>query len=98
VDRRTVGLLAATTGWFEVAVLDLDVHAWLVEYDYESNMEAILRELALVADAYLRGECRIEQKRRLLPLRPVLQIPVNGNEWTLGRRTSKRHYPEDSTH
>jgi hypothetical protein len=95
-DRRTVGLRAAATGVFDLTILDLGVSATLFEYDDEDYMEAILRELALVADAYLSGEGRIEQKRGMLRTRPVMTITVNGNEWTLGQRTSKIHYPEDT--
>ena len=96
-DRRTIGLRASATGWFDITILDLDVSATLFEYDDESYMEAILRELALVADAYLHGQGLIEQKRGMLLARPVLVITANGNEWTLGRRTSKIHYPEDTS-
>lgn len=94
--QRAVGLSAASE-WFDITILDLDVSATLVEYDDESYMEAILRELALVADAYLRGEGLIEQKRGTLRTRPVLKIIINGNEWILGRRTSSIHYPKDAS-
>jgi len=94
-DRRTVRLRAAATGMFDITILDHGVSAALFEYDDEAYMEAILRELALVANAYLSGEGRIEQKRRMLRTQPVMAINVNGNEWTLGRRTSQIHYPED---
>lgn len=60
-------------------------------------MEALLRELALVADAYLRGAGQIEQKRGLFRTTSVLMVTVNGNEWALGRRTSRVHYPEDTS-
>lgn len=96
-DRRTAGLRAASTGFFEITIFDLDVSATLCEYDDESYMEALLRELALLADAYLRGAGHIEQKRGLFRTRPVLTIAVNGKEWTLGRRTSRVHYPEDTS-
>ncbi len=96
-DRRTAGLRAASTGFFEVAILDLDVSATLFEYDDEFYMEALLRELALVADAYLRGASHIERKRGLFRTTPVLVTTVNGKEWALGRRTSRVHYPEDTS-
>lgn len=96
-DRRTAGLRAASTGFFEITIFDLDVSATLFEYDDESYMEALLRELALVADAYLRGAGQIQQKRGLFRTTPVLIITVNGNEWELGRRTGKVHYPEDTS-
>jgi hypothetical protein len=96
-DRRTAGLRAASTGFFEVTIFDLGVSATLFEYDDEFCMEALLRELALVADAYLRGEGHIERKRGLFRTRPVLITTVNSKEWTLGRRTSRVHYPEGTS-
>lgn len=95
-DRRTAGLRASATGFFDITIFDLGVSATLFEYDDESYMEAVLRELALVADAYLQGAGRIEQMRGLLRTRPVLMITVNGNDWVLGRRTSRVHYPDDA--
>jgi hypothetical protein len=86
-----------THGWFDIAILDLDASATLFEYDDEKYMKAIVRELSLVADAYLRGEGRIERQRGLFRIRPVLRITVNGNDWILGRRTSHVHYPEDGS-
>lgn len=52
-----------THGWLDIAILDLDVPATLSEYDDENDMKAIVHDLSLVADAYLRGEGRIEQQR-----------------------------------
>ena len=92
--RRTVGLRASASGWFDLHVLDLGVEATLYEYDDESCMEAVLRDLARVARACLHGEGRLEQRRALLRTRQVLVVPVDGNEWTLGRRTSRVHYPQ----
>jgi hypothetical protein len=96
-DRRTAGLRAASTGFFEVTIFDLGVSAALYEYDDAIYMETLLRELALVADAYLRGAGRIEQKRGLFRTTPVLICTVNGKEWALGRRTSRVHYPKDTS-
>ena len=96
-DRRTAGLRAASTGFFEVTIFDLGVSATLFEYDDESYMEALLRELALVADSYLRGACHIEQKRGLFRTRPVLITTVNGKQWALGSRTSTVNYPENTS-
>lgn len=93
--QRTVRLQAAGSGMFDISILDVGVSAQLFEYDDEGYMEAILRELALVADAYLSGEGRIGQERGMLRARPVMTITVNGIEWTLGRRTSQVHYPQD---
>lgn len=93
LGRRTVGLRASTTGFFEITIIDLGVSAALCEYDDESYMEAILRQLALVADAYLRGAGRIDHKRNLIRTTPVLTIEVNDRKWVLGRRQSVVHYP-----
>lgn len=95
--RRTAGLSASDTGWFGVTIFELSVSATLFEYDDASYMEAILRELARVALAYLRREGRVEQQRGLLRTRPMLVITVDGKEWTLGRRTSRVHYPDDNS-
>jgi hypothetical protein len=88
---------AELMGGFDIAILDLDVSATLSEYDDENDMKAIVRELSLVADAYLRGEGRIERQRGMCRTRPVLRITVHGNEWILGRRTSHVHHPEDGS-
>ena len=69
-----------------VSIFDLGVSATLFDYgDDESEKEAILRELALVARAYLDGAGRVYKKRGLRS-HPVLTITVNGREWKLGRR------------
>jgi len=94
-DRRAVGLRAATTGFFDLTVLDLGVSTGFVEYDDETCMEALLRQLALVGDAYLRGGGSVEHRRGIVRTRPFLTITVSGNPWVLGRRTSRPHYPED---
>ncbi|HSE46692.1 MAG TPA: hypothetical protein VLA89_15320 [Gemmatimonadales bacterium] len=91
-EPRCAGL-RATYEWFEVSIFDLGVSATLFDYgDDESEKEAILRELALVARAYLDGAGRVYQKRGLRS-HPVLTITVNGREWKLGRRSSLVHYP-----
>jgi hypothetical protein len=88
--------LRAAYEWFEVSIPDLGVNATLFEYDdTEEDKASVLREVALVAAAYLRGEGRIEYKRGLFGTRPVLTVEVNGREWRLGRRTSQVHYPSD---
>ena len=96
-NRRAAGLEAASTGFFAITIFDLGVSATLFEYDDESYMEALLRELALVADAYLRGAGHIEQKRGLVRTTPVLLITVKGKEWALGRHKSRVHYPENTS-
>jgi hypothetical protein len=90
---RSAGL-RATHEWFEITVPDLGVGATLTDYDSdESQKEAILRELALVARGYLSAEGRVEHRRGLLRKHPVLTITVNDREWKLGRRSSIVHYP-----
>ncbi len=93
--RRTVEISASTTGLFQIDIRDLDVGAILIEDDDDSYMESIVRELALVARAYLSGEGRVRQRRGMLRTRSVMAITVNGNEWTLGRSTCSVHYPQD---
>ena len=61
-------------------------------------MEALLRRLALVGDAYLRGGGSVEHRRGLFRPRPFLPVSVGGNDWVMGRRSSRPHYPDgDST-
>lgn len=97
VGRRNVALSASTTGLFHLDILDHGVGTTLTEYDDQGYMEAILRSLALVAEAYLSGEGRIEHKRGLFRGRPAMTITVNGDQWTMGRRASTRPYPEDTS-
>ena len=53
----------------------------------------MLRALALVLRAYLRGEERVEDRRGWFRSQPVLMIVVDDHEWELGRRRSRIHYP-----
>ena len=86
---RRVGL-RASYWWFDVTMLDLGVSAVVFdEDDDESEKEAALRALALVARAYLDGAGDLIQERGFLRSRPVLRIVVDGQEWELGRRTSR---------
>ena len=94
-DRRSVGLRAATTGFFDLTVFDLDVSTGLFEYDDEDHMAALIRQLALVAEAYLRGGGSVVHERGFLRTRTFLTITVGGDEWKLGRRSSWPHHPED---
>lgn len=95
--RRTASLSASDTGLLDMTIFELGVSATLIEYDDATYMEAILRELARVALAYLRGEGRVEHKRGLLRTRPMLVFPVDGKDWILGRPMSKVHYPDDNS-
>jgi hypothetical protein len=91
--RRHAGL-EASYEWFQATVFDLGVSTFLLDYDdEEDDKEAVLRALALVVRAYLRGEGRVEHRRGLLRSRPVLRIVVDNREWELGRRSSRPHYP-----
>jgi hypothetical protein len=93
-DDQRRARLRVTYEWFEVSIPDLAVGAFLLDYDDdESEKERVVRELALVAKAYLDGEGTIETKRGLLRTVPVLTVRVNGRDWRLGRRTSQPHYP-----
>lgn len=86
---RRVGLRASYC-WFDVTMLDLGVAATVFdEDDEESDKEAALRALALVARAYLDGAGDVIQKRRIFRSRPVLRIVVDDQEWEFGRRTSR---------
>lgn len=86
---RRVGL-TASYWWFDVTMLDLGVSAIVFdEDDAERDKEAALRALALVARAYLEGAGDVIQKRGILRSRPLLRIVVDGQEWELGRRTSR---------
>jgi hypothetical protein len=92
--RRHAGLRASYE-WFEATIFDLGVSTTLFDYDDdERDKEAVLRALALVVRAYLRGEGRIEHKRGLIRSHPVLRIKVEDRDWELGRRSSRPHYPE----
>lgn len=88
-QRRNARLVASY--WvFEAAILDLGVGAVVVDEDYdEDEKETALREMALLVRAYLDGEGRVEQRRRLLRTYPVLRITVDDREWELARRWSK---------
>ena len=91
--QRHAGLRASYE-WFDADIFDLGVSTFLLDYDDEEDgKEAVLRALALVVLAYLRGEGRVEHRRGLLRSRPVLRIVVVNREWELGRLSSRPHYP-----
>jgi hypothetical protein len=92
--RRHAGL-SASYEWFDATIFDLGVSTFLLDYDdEEDDKEAVLRALALVVRAYLRGEGRVERRRGLIRSHPVLRIVVDNREWELGRRSSRPHYPD----
>lgn len=75
--------LRASYEWFDATIFDLGVSTTLYDYDdEEKDKEAVLRALALVVRAYLRGEGRIEHKRGLIRSHPVLRIQVDNREWS----------------
>jgi hypothetical protein len=87
--------LSASYEWFDATIFDLGVSTFLLDYDdEEEGKEAVLRALALVARAYLRGEGRVEQKRGLIRSNSVLRIVVDNREWELSRGWGRSHYPD----
>ena len=93
--RRVVGITASQTGAFELYIVDTDGTASLFEYEDAHYMEAILRQLALVADAYLSGAGHVQEKRGIFKTKATLRIDVEGNEWVLGRHCGTVYYPVD---
>ena len=86
--------LTTSYEWFDATIFGLGVSTFLLDYDdEEEDKEAVLRALALVVRAYLRGEGRVEYRRGLFRSHPVLKIVVDNDEWELGRRSSRPHYP-----
>lgn len=87
--------LTASYEWFDASIFDLGVSTFLLDYDdEEKDKEAVLRALALVVRAYLRGEGRVVHRRGLIRSHPVLKIEGDDREWELGRRKSRPHYPD----
>jgi hypothetical protein len=81
--QRHAGLRASYE-WFDADIFDLGVSTFLLDYDdEEADKEAVLRELALLVRAYLRGEGRVEHRRGLFRSHSVLKIVVDGHEWVL---------------
>jgi hypothetical protein len=92
--RRHAGL-EASCEWFEATLFDLGVSTFLLDYGDEEQAKAdVLRALAVVVRAYLRGEGRVEHRRGLLRSRTVFRIVIDNREWELGRRSGRPHYPD----
>ncbi len=93
--QRHAGLRASYE-WFDADIFDLGVSTFLLDYDdEEADKEAVLRDLALVVRAYLRGEGCVVHRRGLIRAHPVLAIVVDGQEWVLRRRGwSRSHNPD----
>jgi len=92
--QRHAGLRASYES-FDAEIFDLGVSTYPLDYDdEEEDKEAVLRDLALVVRAYLRGEGRVEHRRGPIRSHPVLKIVDDGQEWVLRRRgRSRSHYP-----
>ena len=95
MNQRVVELSASSTGVFEICFPELDFRAGLFEYSDGTYMEDILRQLALVADAYLSGAGRLEHRQGLFKRKAVLKIDVGGNEWAIGRHGGTVFYPDE---
>lgn len=88
--------LCATHEWFELRIVDLDATVEVFDYDDdEADKYDALRELGLVAHAYLSGEGRIESRPRLFRrgTNRSITLDVNGRQWKLGRHWSSVPYP-----
>jgi len=87
-------VIAADAEWFQLGVPALDVGTFLLDHDEDpAYKQAILRGLVRVARAYVQGQGRVEWRRGLLRHRPVVLIEVEGEQWELGHRTGRGHYP-----
>jgi hypothetical protein len=98
-DQDRTAIIRASYGWMDAIVPELNVQTILFdEDDVEAEKEAELRRLCFVMRAYLQGEGRVEQRRRLFRRGtvPILSIEVDGLEWRLGRRHSS--VPNPSLH
>ena len=87
-DRTAI--IRASDTWLEGFIPELNVQtAVLDDDDVEQEKEDELRQLCLVMRAYLRGEARIEQRRRLFRrgTATVVSIEVDGRKWRLGRKS-----------
>ena len=87
---RTV-IIDASSTWMYGFIPELNVQTGVFndDDDDEQEKEAELRRLCLVMRAYLRGEARIEQRRRVFRRStvPVVSIEVDGQKWRLGRNS-----------
>lgn len=87
-QRREAGLRVSVY-WLDATIVDVGVSAVTIIEDLdEAEKEEALRDLALVVRGYLRGEGRLEHRRRLSRTQPVLTVSVDGRQWQLSRRWS----------
>ena len=89
--------IRAAGEWFEAAFCEIGAATTLVDDDWdEAYMEKILRSLALVVRAYLRGEGTIHHRRGLFRKQAVLTIETVDGEWRLAKHGwSSAPYPRD---
>ncbi len=89
LEEGRTAIIRASYVWMEAFIPELNVRASSSpdEDDVEQDKEDELRGICLVMRAYLRGEGRIEQRRRWFRRGtvPVLIIDVDGHQWRLGR-------------
>ncbi len=88
LEQDRTAIIRASSVWMDAFIPELNVQTSVLDEDeVEQEKEDELRRLCLVIHAYLRGEGRIEQRRRLFRRGtvPVLNIEVDGQEWRLGR-------------
>lgn len=87
VDGRTA-IIRATYTFLDGFIPELDVQtAILDDDDVEPEKEAKLRHLCIAMRAYLRGEGRIQQRRRWFRrgTSNTLHLEIDGGTWRLGR-------------
>ncbi|MBG6191694.1 hypothetical protein IWX64_002661 [Arthrobacter sp. CAN_A212] len=90
-DKDRTAIIRASYEWFDAFVPELNVQTSLFDYDdVEAEKEDELRKLCRAMRAYLRGEGRVEWRRRFLRRGtvPVLKIEVDGFKWSIGRYLS----------
>lgn len=90
LEQDRTAIIRASSAWMDAFIPELNVQTSVLDEDdveQEQEKEDELRRLCLIARAYLRGEGRIEQKRRLFRRGtvPVLRVEVNDQEWRLDR-------------
>jgi hypothetical protein len=88
LDQDRTAIIRASYVWMDAFIPELNVQTSVLdEDDVEQDKEDELRGLCLVMRAYLRGEGRIEQRRRLFRggTVPVVIVEVDAHEWRLGR-------------
>ena len=91
--ERHSGLQVSAEAYEAWVFDDLDVSTMTFEYDdVEADKADAVRRVALVARAYLSGASTVRYRRTLLRrrLRPLLDVDVAGDTWTLGRSAFSR--------